>query len=42
MKREKYLESKRLSMLLFVFIFLMYAIVYMTKNMFSSAMAVIV
>lgn len=29
-------------MLLFVFLFLMYAVVYMTKSMFSSAMAVIV
>lgn len=42
MSKNKYLESKRLSILLFVFIFLLYAVVYMTKNMFSSAMAVIV
>lgn len=42
MKNEKYLESKSLSLVLFVFVFLLYAVVYMTKNMFSSAMATIV
>ena len=42
MKNRKYLESKPLSVLLFLFLFLMYAVVYMTKNMFSSAMATIV
>ncbi len=39
---EKYLESKKLSIILFLFMFVLYAIVYMTKNMFSSAMALIV
>lgn len=42
MKKQKYLESEKLSVLLFLFMFLLYAVVYMTKNMFSSAMAVIV
>jgi len=42
MKKQKYLESQNLSMLLFIFLFLLYAVVYMTKNMFSSAMAIIV
>ena len=42
MKSEKYLESKKLSIILFLFIFLLYAVVYMTKNVFSSAMASIV
>ncbi len=42
MKKQKYLESKKLSLVLFIFIFFMYAVVYMTKNMFSSAMATIV
>lgn len=42
MFNRKYLESKSLSVILFVFMFLMYAVVYMTKNMFSSAMAIIV
>ena len=42
MNKNKYLESKRLSILLFIFLFLLYAVVYMTKNMFSSAMAIIV
>lgn len=42
MNKQKYLESKGLSILLFVFLFLLYAVVYMTKNMFSSAMAIIV
>lgn len=42
MKTQKYLESKKLSVILFLFVFVMYAIVYMTKNMFSSAMAMIV
>jgi len=42
MNKNKYLESKGLSILLFVFLFLLYAVVYMTKNMFSSAMAIIV
>ena len=40
--KDKYLESKSLSILLFVFLFLLYAVVYMTKSMFSSAMATIV
>ena len=42
MKKQKYLEDVNLSIVLFAFIFLLYAVVYMTKNMFSSAMAVIV
>ena len=42
MKSQKYLESKKLSVILFLFIFLLYAVVYMTKNVFSSAMASIV
>ncbi len=42
MKKQKYLESAKLSFILFVFLFLMYAVVYMTKSMFSSAMATIV
>lgn len=42
MKTQKYLDSKKLSIVLFVFMFVMYATVYMTKNMFSAAMAVIV
>ncbi len=42
MKKQRYIEDTRLSLLLFLFLFLMYAVVYMTKNMFSSAMAVIV
>ena len=42
MMKIKHLESKSLSVILFIIIFLMYSIVYMTKNMFSSAMATIV
>ena len=42
MVKNKYLESKSLSIYLFVFLFLMYAVVYMTKSMFSSALAIIV
>ena len=42
MNNQKYLESKTLSIILFVFVFLLYAVVYMTKNVFSSAMASIV
>ena len=38
----KHLESRPLSILLFIIIFLMFSTVYMTKNMFSSAMAIIV
>ena len=38
----KHLESKPLSILLFIIIFIVYSVVYMTKNMFSSAMATIV
>lgn len=38
----KHLESKPLSITLFIIIFVMYSVVYMTKNMFSSAMATIV
>ena len=41
-KNQKYLESKNLSIILFLFVFLLYAVVYMTKNVFSSAMASIV
>ena len=42
MKEEKYLESKSLSIVYFIYLVLMYAVIYMTKNMFSSAMAAIV
>lgn len=42
MEKQKYLKDKRLSAVLFIFIFLLYAVVYMTKNMFTSAMAIIV
>ena len=42
MKNQRYLESVKLSAILFVFLFLLYAVVYMTKNMFTSAMAIIV
>lgn len=42
MNKHRYLESKSLSIIFFLFIFLLYAVVYMTKNMFSSAMAMIV
>lgn len=42
MTKQRYLKNERLSILLFVLMFLMYAVVYMTKSMFSSAMAVIV
>ena len=42
MKKQSYIEDKRFSLLLFLFLFLMYAVVYMTKNMFTSAMAIIV
>ena len=42
MNTQKYLESKKLSIVLFIFMFVMYATVYMPKNMFSSAMAMIV
>ena len=38
----KHLESKPLSILLFIIIFIVFSVVYMTKNMFSSAMATIV
>ncbi len=40
--KQKYLDSKKLSIVLFLFMFCLYIIVYMTKNMFSSAMAMIV
>ena len=42
MKQKKYLEDTKLSIALFLFLFLLYAIVYMTKTMFTSAMAIIV
>ena len=42
MKSQRYLESKKLSVVLFVFLFVLYAVVHMTKSMFSSAMATIV
>ena len=42
MKKQKYLKDEKLSAVLFIFLFLLYAVVYMTKNMFTSAMAVIV
>ena len=40
--KTKFLEDKRLSIVLFAFIFVMYAFVYMTKTCFSAAMASIV
>ena len=40
--KTKFLEDKRLSIILFAFIFVMYAFVYMTKTCFSAAMASIV
>ena len=42
MKKQRYLEDVKLSTVLFVFVFLLYAVVFMTKNMFTSAMAAIV
>lgn len=42
MKSEKYLDNKSLSIVLFASVFLLYSIVYMSKNAFSSAMAAIV
>ncbi len=42
MVREKTFNSRRASLILFLFLFVMYAIVYMTKSIFSSAMASIV
>lgn len=42
MQKKKYLENENLSIVLFLFVFIMYAVIYMTKCMFSSAMAIIV
>ena len=42
MLKKKTLESRKASLLLFFYLFVMYAIVYMTKSIFSSAMASIV
>lgn len=42
MENKKTLNSRSLSLLIVVFLFLMYAVVYMTKNIFSAAMASIV
>ena len=42
MEKQRYLKDERLSAVLFIFLFLLYAVVYMTKNMFTSAMAIIV
>lgn len=42
MENKKTLNSRSLSLLLVVFMFAMYAVVYMTKNIFSAAMASIV
>lgn len=39
---NKFLEDRRLSMLLFFVVYIMYLIVYMTKNCYSAAMAMIV
>ena len=39
---RKYLEDEKTSILLFWFIFVLYALVYLTKNCFSAAMAAIV
>lgn len=40
--KTKFLEDRRLSLILFGFIFILYAFVYMTKTCFSAAMASIV
>ena len=42
MFKQKHIDSKPLSVLFFLFIFVIYAVVYMTKTIFSSALAVIV
>lgn len=42
MATQRHLKNEKLSIVMFVFLFLLYAVVYMTKNMFTSAMAVIV
>ncbi len=42
MKTQKYLKDEKLSIIFFLFMFMMYSTVYMTKNMFSSALAFIV
>lgn len=42
MENQKYLKDKKFSVILFVFLFLLYSIIYMTKNMFTSATAFIV
>ena len=42
LQTQRYLKDEKLCILLFVFLFLLYAIVFMTKNMFTSAMASIV
>lgn len=39
---RKYLTNEKMSMALFVFIFVLYAITYMTKNCYSAAMSAIV
>ena len=38
----KYTKSKKISILIFLTLFILYSVVYMTKNMFSAAMAAIV
>lgn len=42
LENQKYLQSKKLSIILFIFVFMLYSVVYMTKSVFSSAMATIV
>ena len=42
MATQRHLKNEKISIVMFVFLFLLYAVVYMTKNMFTSAMAVIV
>lgn len=42
MRTQKYLQSKSLSIVLFLFVFMLYAMIYMTKSIFSAAMATIV
>ena len=37
--KSKYLESFKKSVILFLALFIMHTVVYMTKNMFSAAMA---
>ncbi len=42
MKEQKYLKDEKLSIIFFIFMFVLYSVVFMTKNMFSAALAFIV